>query len=84
MIMMTDKFSPGTRFRAACLVVILRGVCLFCFICLFTKDRRFTFFMAIDYIRRQFFGRSKFKNMLTTSFAKRILKFLFPTFLNDF
>lgn len=25
MIMMTDKFSPTTRFRAACLVVILRG-----------------------------------------------------------
>jgi len=26
MIMLTDKFSPSTRFRAACLVVILRGV----------------------------------------------------------
>ena len=26
MIMLTDKFSPMTRFRAACLITIYRGV----------------------------------------------------------
>ena len=26
MIMLTDRFAPSSRFRAACLIVILRGV----------------------------------------------------------
>ena len=29
-IMLTDKFSPATRFRAACNIILIQKVCIYC------------------------------------------------------